>query len=384
MPDFRTSLPVLPDDIETAEGPRQHTWVVISAEGPCVMPLRKGEKEPVEIDVTSDWIAERVSDYIALTGSGYYEAGHIIEHDRQGVRNGDVFELSGWVDPRDKRSKLLAGIRWIAGLDARAAVEKGVLRYGSPCWTQYTDERGELWPLALGEVSATVAPHQKHLAPSHYLSEASHSGEPDETPADAPATQPENTMADTVEETEEVEAVPLAERMDKVEAFMAEIMDRLPPKEDLSEIEDEQKRNGSGGDADSEDQEKNGDELAELRAELSEMKDQRKREQFRKSAHFLGECSDEVAESAYKLSESDPVAFAGLVNHLGKTSLSRESKLSAVAGKYNWNMGSAEGAPDMTGGQKLGRDDASRAFKASGGGDNKAYRAHMAKHGHNI
>ena len=387
MPDFRASLPGLPDDIKTEEGDRQHTWVVISAEGPCVMPLRQGEDEPVEIDVTPEWIAERVADYIALTGSGYYEAGHIVEHDRQGLRTGDVFGLSEWVDPRDKRAKLLAGIRWVAGIDARKATAKGELRFASPCWTQFTDELGKTWPIALGEVSAVVAPHQKSLAPSHYLSQATHMGEPDQTPANVPATMTEDTMPDIVEEPGEEAAVPLAERMDKMEANMAEIMNRLPEKkEDLAEdVEGEQKRNDSGGDKEEDDQKKNGDkeddELSELRAELSEMKDLRKREQFRKSAHFLGECSDDVAEAAYKLSESNPAAFDAVVNHIGKTSLSRESALSRTAETFRWNMGSAEGAPDM--GAKLSRPECAAKARAEGL-DNNGYKALVKANGHNI
>ncbi len=167
--DYKSTLPPLPTGTE-----RQHSWVVIAAEPLLVLPLREGDTEPIRLDIDPDWIDARVADYADLTSSGHYEAAHLVEHSRAGTRGGDVVELSAWRDPRDARTKLLAHIRWVAGVDAEAAVDAGALRYASPSWGSFTDELGKLWEFALAEVSAVVSPHQKHMAPSHYLSEAGH------------------------------------------------------------------------------------------------------------------------------------------------------------------------------------------------------------------
>ena len=51
----RATLPALPSGED-----RQYTWVVIAAEGQLVLPLREDEAEAIEIDVTPDWIDDRV------------------------------------------------------------------------------------------------------------------------------------------------------------------------------------------------------------------------------------------------------------------------------------------------------------------------------------
>lgn len=347
MLDWRATLPDLPDD-----GDRTHTWVVIAAEGPLVLPMREDEDEALTIDVTPEWIAERVTDYAALTESGYYEAAHLTEHRRDGIRSGDVFALRSWVDPRDERAKLLAGIRWGAHIEPRSAIDNGALRYASPSWGSFIDERGTEWgPFALCEVSACASPHQKHLAKSHYLSQSAQRGLAEST-AHTPQLDTEDTMADKLMETppEEDAAEPtIADLMEKLELMEGRISMMEAAKEEpeeLMEAEDEEEKKELPAEM---------AELAGVKAQLSEYRDRDSRREFEAVMRpVLGDCPEAVAQAAYQLSEANADAFGMLVGHL-KSVPAPKAKSPKLFG-WSTQLGSSDSAPTASKGS-LSRDE---------------------------
>ena len=379
-PEERATLPTLPED-----GDRVHTWKVISAEGPLVLPLQEGQTEALEIDVTPEWIADRVSDYTELTKPGYYEAGHTREHNRNGLRElGDVCCLSSWVDPRDKRTKLLAGIRWPKGMDPREAIDSGVLRYGSPSWGSYVDEAGKTWPFALLETSAVLGPHQKGMAPRHYLSESIQCGETDNAAVSPETNTGEDTMPDVVvDEMPDEETGPtlasLGERFALMEEGMAKVMERIGLMEDCDKAldaemaEDKQERNG--GDEE-EEQGKNGGKLAELEAELAEKTLELRKMKFCEDARakVLGTAPQEVALAAFELSETNGAAYDLLVGHLGKPV--PVNKLGQAAKDFQFHLGESGGAPKVKG-PSLSRKE---CFEKAGA-DSAEYKKLLAENG---
>ena len=165
MKDWKNSLPTLPSE----EDGHQRQWVILAAEGPLEMPS-KPDEEGVKLNVTPEWINDRIKDYQSMT-EGTYTSPVLIEHQAKGLRPGAISKLETWTDPRDDRQKLLGQVKWAKGIDARKATESGELCFASPRWGRIKDELGVVREFALREASMVSAPYQKHMATSHFLAE---------------------------------------------------------------------------------------------------------------------------------------------------------------------------------------------------------------------
>ncbi len=379
--DERRSLPVNTGNSDD----RFESWVIIAAEPLLVMPLVDGVRKEFKVDAA--WLAARVSDYAELTSSGYYEAAHLIEHARAGRRTGDIVKLAVWKDPRDARLKLLAEVRWVESfVTPQDYINSGALRYASPSWVSFTDEYGKQWPLALSEVSAVVAPHQKNLATSHYLGETPDNFE-DKTMEEAmkallASVESIGKRLDAIEENVKANGDAKPEAAKEPKAAEAKKAGKTAPlAEDVpadaaKKEEDKKKEAPLAEDVPAED---DNSEVAALKAQLAALMDAKKRNEFRDFAKkSLGNMSEAVCEAAYKLSEANSGAFNVFSAHVA-SNIGRTTAPIVTGTDYQWNLG--EASTPAAGGSKLSREQCAAKIKASGG-KSEDYRTLCIANGH--
>jgi len=361
---------------------RAESWVIIASAPLLVMPLIPGETERRRFNVDRTWLLKRVSDYRQLISSGYYEAGHISEHKKgDGKRGGDVARLDVWTDPRDSRDKLLAEIRWTGDYNPQDDIKAGTLRYASPSWVTFTDELGTKWPMALSEVSAVVAPHQKHIAAQHYLSEQAEVQTEDLAVEEALKKIMESLAAVTARLDKMEKANTDAAEAEAKDAEDATKADAEAADVNKAKLAEDTKANTKATEADKPkatetDKPKPTDaetELEALRKQVAALLDAQKRNDFKAgAAKSLGKMSEDVAEAAYQLSESNGEAFGTLISHLNKQPKMR------MPTKFQWNLG--ESATPAANGS-LTREQCAAQVKETGG-DTQAYYVLCKANGH--
>jgi len=139
---------------------------------------------PVQADKA--WMDKRVAEYRRLTSAGYVVpviTGHDAALTDQRAL-GDVLDMT--VAEVDGELELVVAVAW-NDETVPADIASRKIKYVSPSFSSYTDERGESYVLVLSEVSITARPHRKGAATHILMSEAVM---PDSTVVPDPASAP--------------------------------------------------------------------------------------------------------------------------------------------------------------------------------------------------
>ena len=117
-------------------------------------------------EVGDEFIQYQIAAYERIKGDEY-TAPVLREHTRTGERFGDVLQLgSGRLV--DGRPALVAAVAF-SDPEAPAKLERGEIKYFSPSFGSYTDDKGQDHKFVLRELSMVAAPHQKQFGPTHVL-----------------------------------------------------------------------------------------------------------------------------------------------------------------------------------------------------------------------
>jgi len=125
----------------------------------------------VTVKADKAWMAERIAAFKRLTSDGYVPPV-ITDHNAALTRQralGDVLDLV--VEKVDGEDELVAGVAWNDPTVVEDIAAKR-LKYVSPGFKSFQDERGEKFHLVLSELSITATPHRKGAATHILMTEA--------------------------------------------------------------------------------------------------------------------------------------------------------------------------------------------------------------------
>ena len=184
LQDENLPLPSLPDD-PAGKGRVVRWFVIASAPG---FFDQKGKWW----DVNEKWVDAHVSEYERFKGKFGYHAPVRMQHQKHGLRYGDVVQLAKWNDPReflpdgtpypeDRRLKLIAALALADVLDPEERIQNSTLKFVSVGIRRITTDTGLMFPEVVGEVSLVDSPHLKSAAPGgHVLAEQEENKEMEE------------------------------------------------------------------------------------------------------------------------------------------------------------------------------------------------------------
>lgn len=150
----------------------------------------------VTVQADKAWMDERIAEFQRLT-SGGYAVPVITDHDpalTQQRALGDVLDMT--TETVEGELELVAGVAWNDPM-VPEAIRTKQLKYVSPGFNSFTDERGEAYYLVMSELSITAKPHRKGAATHILMTEAVM---PDSIALPAPAPAPAPAAAPSVEE----------------------------------------------------------------------------------------------------------------------------------------------------------------------------------------
>lgn len=259
-----STLPPKPLD---ADG-RYVAWVRVVQAGP----LHYGGRV---IQVDDAFLEAQLSQHESLTSDGY-KPPVLREHTPNGEREGDVLALARTtVDGKDTLVAAVAS----SDPDFEAKVKARKIRYFSPSFASFEDERGIKYELVLSELSLVSKPHQKGLGSTHVLA-----GE---------------TM--DYKEEKPLEGPSLDDRIARLEAMVEDLVKASAPKMEEDEEESEETPVEMA-------------EIVKLRTELEAEKRRRRLADFRSDykAGATVVLSETLVEDLFELSETKPKAWAAL------------------------------------------------------------------------
>lgn len=291
------TLPPLPVDARD----RHVSWVILaSTPGMHYWPQDSDDfADQFFQTVDDEWLAYQITEVARLMQSGYTLPVRAM-HQPSPIRYGDVLAVDTWEDPNDGETKLIGAIAWAID-DAPAMIRSGALAYTSPGFHTFADDSGHLYEGVLSEVSICDAPYQKHIDGGrnrHILNmETRPMAEPtDNAPAEGDDT-PEPTMADLMARMDAMDKRLAA--MEKPEEDPEDSMDEETPEDDEDKPAPEMA------------------ELADLRAQVAELREEKHRAEFAASypeGHTVT-LTPELRDAMYTLSNAAPEAFATLAEN---------------------------------------------------------------------
>lgn len=164
------SLPPLPED----ELGRYVRWMLITdTEGGGFWCWSRVSQEYVWVEVSEGEIDRWVSEYGRMCAGGY-EAPLQAEHSGMvtgGERLGDILALAKWWHPERGEWALIGAVAF-AAVDADVRIQRRSIRFCSPGFGSFTDERGQEFEFVFLELSLTTRPQQKNKGVTHVLSAA--------------------------------------------------------------------------------------------------------------------------------------------------------------------------------------------------------------------
>lgn len=334
------TLPPLPVDARD----RHVSWVILaSTPGMHYWPQDSDNHADQFFQaVDEEWLTYQLSEVARLMQSGYTLPVRAM-HQPSPIRYGDVLQLAVWDDPNDGETKLLGAIAWAID-DARDMIRSGALAYTSPGFHTFADDSGHLYEGVLSEVSICDAPYQKHIDGGrnrHILNmETRPMAEPSTTalaegaPNDAPSDDKPEIL------TREMVAGMIAEAMQK---YMDKDSDEDSMDEETPDDDDKPEPEMT--------------ELAELRAQVAELREEKDRAQFAANypeGHTVT-LTPELRDTMYALSKAAPEVFATFAENAQAPAapapgvqLSESTRTPAVPKpSINWGKrhGSSAGSP---------------------------------------
>lgn len=167
------TLPEKPSDRRQ----RPVKWVMV-AKAPGFHAINKRNGQKIQIEVNGDWVKRQVAAYKRLQGKvvdgADYEAPILVEHKKDGERQGDVLTLGA--ANVDGSPALVAALAF-NDREIESKIDDGYVRYFSPRFESIMDDEGVMHPFVLTEVSKTSSPHQKRLGvETHVLASEDENG----------------------------------------------------------------------------------------------------------------------------------------------------------------------------------------------------------------
>lgn len=304
---------------------RYVAWVLVTSEGVI-------HYEGQKIAVDDRFLSERVRQHRLLSEDGYAPPV-LAEHTADGERRGDILDVRQHT--YKGKPALIAAVAF-ADVDAEDKIRRGAIKYVSPGFKSFTDDKGRDFRFVLAELSLVSAPHQKRLGETHILASEGATmldkemGAGVEVEGDKPS--PEERLAAL-----ERRIVEIGEAVAKVSSAL-EMMETMPD-------EDE----GEPDDKKSEDEDPKesamAQRVAKLEAELSEARLNRRRAEF-DAAYPVGgnlEITEALRDALFAVSETAPEAFATIKRNvsLAETPAKPPRRSEIVP----WGAAMSEGVP---------------------------------------
>lgn len=161
------TLPPLPPDRPGFS--RYRRWMLVTDVDGFHAPNAEGEV--IFHPVSPEWIDRQIAEFDRMIDGGIYHPPLQAEHSgavTAGLRLGDVLQLARWVSP-EGRLTLIAAVAF-ALPNPEDKIASGALRFVSPSFGDWTDERGREFRGVFLELSLTTRPQQVGKAPTHVLS----------------------------------------------------------------------------------------------------------------------------------------------------------------------------------------------------------------------